>query len=227
MIAIFAHFIDKRGCPQDLLLALRRQLGTHSGNNIAITLGEVIEDWDLDMLRSVVVSDNASNNDSCVATFFARFNSNLTRQDIKARRIRCFGHILNLIAKAFLSGLDFDSFDPDNPQDTEVDLQFRRKTSPITRLHNIIKYIRASPQRSQAFQDLSKELEAQFEFDDSTADLEVKSNNETRWNLTYLMIESAVRKQGELKAYIALEKSSGNGLQTTSPTTTGSYLARS
>ena len=44
MIAIFAHFIDKRGCPQDLLLALRRQLGTHSGNNIAITLGEVIED---------------------------------------------------------------------------------------------------------------------------------------------------------------------------------------
>ena len=167
------------------------------------------------MLRSVVVSDNASNNDSCVATFFARFNSNLTRQDIKARRIRCFGHILNLIAKAFLSGLDFDSSDPENPQDTEADLQFWRKTSPITRLHNIVKYIRASPQRSQAFKDLSKELEAQFEFGDSTADLEVKSINETQWNSTYLMIERAVRKQEELTAYIALEKSSGNGLAPT------------
>ena len=101
MIAIFAHFIDKRGRPQDLLLALRRQLGTHSGNNIATTLGEVIKDWDLDIFRSVVVSDDALNNDSCVAAFFASFSPILTHEDIKARRIRCFGHIWNLIAKAF------------------------------------------------------------------------------------------------------------------------------
>ena len=215
MIAIFAHFIDKRGRPQDLLLALRRQLGAHSGKNIATTLGEVIKDWGLDIFRSVVVSDNASNNDSCVAAFFASFSPNLTHEDIKARRIRCFGHILNLIAKAFFSGLEIDSFDLNKPRDAETDLQLWRKASPITKLHNIIKYIRASPQRSQAFKDLSKELESQFAFDDSTANLEVKSKNETRWNSTYLMIERAVRKQEELKAYMALEESSVNGLPPT------------
>ena len=124
-----------------------------------------------------MVSDNASNNDSHVAAFFASFSPNLTHEDIKARRIRCFGHIFNLIPKAFFSGLEIGSFDLNNPRDAETDLQLWRKARPITKLHNIIKYVRASPQRSQAFKDLSKELESQFAFDDSTANLEVRSKN--------------------------------------------------
>ena len=144
MIAIFGHYIDKCGCPQDRLLALKHQLGAYSGENIAATLRGLITDWELDILCGVVVSDNVSNNDTCVAAFFKSLELEMDENDIKACRIRYFGHILNLIAKAFLSGIDSNSFDPQvDPQQLEADLQHWYKTGPIGKLYNIVKYIRA------------------------------------------------------------------------------------
>jgi hypothetical protein len=35
----------------------------------------------------------------------------MTNIDVQARRLRCYGHILNLVAKAFLFGKDADSFE--------------------------------------------------------------------------------------------------------------------
>lgn len=93
MIAVFVHFIDKCGQPQDLLLALRRQLGAHNGDNIAVTLQSVITDWGLDMIRSVVVSDNTSNNNSCVSALYKSFDLGMSDKDIKACRILFWLHL--------------------------------------------------------------------------------------------------------------------------------------
>jgi hypothetical protein len=43
-MAVFAHFIDKAGFQQSRLLALRRQFGTHSGENLADTLIDVTQE---------------------------------------------------------------------------------------------------------------------------------------------------------------------------------------
>ncbi len=48
----------------------------------------------------------------------------MTTNDIRAQRMRCFGHILNLVAKAFLSGTKAEMFESQS-QALEI-LQYTR-----------------------------------------------------------------------------------------------------
>ncbi|KAJ0127542.1 hypothetical protein HZ326_29350, partial [Fusarium oxysporum f. sp. albedinis] len=47
-ISIFGHFIDQSNSHQSRLLAFRRQIGSHAGENIAYTVGNVVRDWGID-----------------------------------------------------------------------------------------------------------------------------------------------------------------------------------
>lgn len=133
--------------------------------------------------------------------------------DIKARRMRCYGHILNLVARAFLFGKDAESFERESDINcirglAEQDLDHWRAKGPIGKLHNIVKFIRSSPQRSEHFKRIAQEQEYE-EYrlcEESTAELEVILNNETRWNSTYMMIERALRKRTDIRVFLfALE----------------------
>ncbi|KAF4337460.1 hypothetical protein FBEOM_8660, partial [Fusarium beomiforme] len=76
---------------------------------------------------------------------------------------------------------------------------------PVGKLHNIVKFIRASPQRTEAFKTHAREQEEVDSYklaEESTAELEVIQNNATRWNSTYMMIERALVKQSELNSFI-------------------------
>ncbi|PNP60641.1 hypothetical protein FNYG_14628 [Fusarium nygamai] len=124
--------------------------------------------------------------------------------------MRCFGHILNLVAQAFLYGDDAASFELqseayDMLERVEEDLEHWRAKGPVGKLHNIVKFIRASLQRTEAFKAHAKEQEEVDTYklaEESTAELEVIQNNATRWNSTYMMIERALVKQSELNSFI-------------------------
>jgi hypothetical protein len=124
--------------------------------------------------------------------------------------MRCFGHILNLVAQAFLYGDDAASFELqseayDMLERVEEDLEHWRAKGPVRKLHNIVKFIRASPQRTEAFKAHAREQEEVDTYklaEESTAELEVIQNNATRWNSTYMMIERALVKQSELNSFI-------------------------
>ncbi|KAM5529114.1 transposase-like protein [Fusarium oxysporum f. sp. phaseoli] len=125
-ISIFGHFIDRSNSHQSRLLAFRRQIGSHAGENIAYTR-------------------------------------------------------------------------------VEEDLEHWRAKGPVGKLHNIVKFIRASPQRTEAFKAHAREQEEGDIYklaEESTAELEVIQNNATRWNSTYMMIERALIKQSELNSFI-------------------------
>ena len=208
MMAIIAHFIDNHKRQQTLLLALRRQLGAHSGENLAVTLVDVVSSWGIVNKVGTVICDNASNNDSCLRAFYLQLDPSMELKDIKARRMRCYGHILNLVARAFLFGKDADSFELQSEahkllSQQEADLYHWRQQGPIGKLHNIIKFIRASPQRSERFKKRAQETETEEYrlYEESTAELELIQNNETRWNSTYLMIQRAFTKRAEITAY--------------------------
>jgi hypothetical protein len=67
-----------------------------------------------------------------------------------ARRLRCLGHVINLAAKAFLFGTEYDAFEKDIKSTKEKsellqELKLWRKRGPVGRLHNIITYICRSP----------------------------------------------------------------------------------
>jgi hypothetical protein len=212
IMAIVAHFIDKQKKHQTRLLALRKQQGAHSGSNLATTLVTVTREWDLTGRLSTIVSDNASSNDTCLQVFFSQLDPSMDADDIKHRRIRCYGYILNLAARAFLYGDNFESFEREawdnnaraDDEPDQANAYYWRQRGPIGKLHNIVKFVRASPQRSERFKAISKEAEAEDYklYETSTAELELIQNNDTRWNSTYLMIKRALQKQADINSFI-------------------------
>ncbi|KAF5701051.1 hypothetical protein FMUND_14060 [Fusarium mundagurra] len=209
-ISIFGHFIDRRHSYQSRLLAFKRQIGSHAGENIAYTIRNVVRDWGIDCKLGVSICDNAASNDVCLRNLYTTLDASITRADTEARRMRCFGHILNLVAQAFLYGDDAASFELqseayDMLERVEEVLEHWRAKGPVGKLHNIVKFIRASPQRTETFKAHAREQEEVDTYklaEESTAELEVIQNNATRWNSTYMMIERALVKQSELNSFI-------------------------
>ncbi|KAM6505490.1 hypothetical protein FSOLCH5_15500 [Fusarium solani] len=209
-ISIFGHYIDQNNLYQSRLLAFRRQIGSHAGENIAYTIRNVVRDWGIDSKLGVSICDNATSNDVCLRSLYTTLDASMTRADTEARRMRCFGHILNLVAQAFLYGDDAASFELQSEaygmlERVEEDLEHWRAKGPVGKLHNIVRFIRASPQRTEAFKAHAREQEEADIYklaEESTAELEVIQNNATRWNSTYMMIERALIKQSELNSFI-------------------------
>jgi hypothetical protein len=50
--------------------------------------------------------DNASNNDTCIQDLAKEFDF-----DFKERRLRCIEHIINLVARSIIFGLDPNAFE--------------------------------------------------------------------------------------------------------------------
>ncbi|OAQ60082.1 hypothetical protein VFPBJ_11571 [Purpureocillium lilacinum] len=90
-LALHAHYLDASYIVQSRLLALRRVWGAHTGDNQASTICDIFGEYGIKerIGASVWVRD----------------------RDIKANRTRCFGHVINLAARAFLWGQDPESFE--------------------------------------------------------------------------------------------------------------------
>jgi hypothetical protein len=83
-----------------------------------------------------------------------------------ARRSRCIGHIINLVAQSFLHGKDCEAFLNEEAVDEAVSARNHevlrrqqarwRKKGPVGKFHNIMVYIRRSPQRRQQFSQFVK-----------------------------------------------------------------------
>jgi hypothetical protein len=210
IIAIYAHFLNRSGQQTQYLLALRRQPGAHAGENIASTMYKVVNDWGILDKLGVVVCDNATINDSCLQYLFQLVSTHFLTSDITQRRMRCYGHILNLVGKAFLHGIDKEAFEQES--DTLVsahrlkeDLELWRTRGPVGKLRNVVKYIRSSPQRCERFLEISNEAnddDAFTIFEESPQELKLMLNNDTRWNSTYMMIQRALLKRSQIKGFI-------------------------
>jgi len=210
-LGVSAHFIDAKNSIQQRLLALREQQGVHTGLNIAITLAEIARDWEIVDRIGCLVSDNASSNDACGEAVFCQILPDFSAEDASDRRIRCYGHILNLVGRAFLYGEDFESFEQESQtykamDRIDDDLRHWRKRGPVGKLHNIVRWVRSSPQRSEFFKATIKEADDGSGIclsEESTLELQLLLNNDTRWNSTFLMIERALRKQSDIQTFLA------------------------
>lgn len=93
------------------------------------------------------------------------------------------GHIINLAAQPFLYGKDEEVFSAEvygvsKDPDMKKQLEVSRKKGPIGKLHNIVTFIRQSPQRRERFRSMEV---SQFDLDNETMkDLMVVCDNVTR-----------------------------------------------
>ncbi len=91
--------------------------------------------------------------------------------------------------------------------DLEADMRLWRQMGPVGKLHNLVKWVRSSPQRSEYFREVIQEAvevgdDAILLHEASSFELQLLQNNDTRWNSTYLMIERALRKQQQIQTFL-------------------------
>jgi hypothetical protein len=179
-VGIVGHFVDNNGRKRDVLLGLPRLVGPHSGENIAPHVKEVIDKYEMGAKLGYFMLDNADSNDTCLQTLAQWFP-----MDVGRRRLRCIGHIINLVVRAVIFGSNVSRFEAELRGATdEFSFDIWAKKGAIGRLHNLATYIRRTDQRRQTLRRLQTELAG----DDAIFTLEIVVDGKTRWNSIYMMI---------------------------------------
>lgn len=198
MMAVVCHYIDKSDKNRTRLIALRRLRGSHSGENMSELLVEVIREFGFDDRLGYFVADNAESNDIAIDCVFRILIPNLSSDQRSYRRLRCWGHVLNLCANAYLWGHEAESFETEILINStlareQAELLSWRKQGPVGKLHNLVVFIRRSPQRRETWQELKSAGEP---------DLQLIQDNSTRWNSVYLMIQRALAMKDRILLFM-------------------------
>lgn len=93
------YFIHAKGKVWQFLLSLPHRHESHFSHNIAETFAAIAYQYNIQDRIEYFITDNASNNDTCVEFLGAEFVFGHV-----ARRVRCVGHALNSVAKAIMIG---------------------------------------------------------------------------------------------------------------------------
>nr|KAJ0220731.1 hypothetical protein LSAT_V11C200070700 [Lactuca sativa] len=135
----------------------------HRGETIGSLVYEYIREWGINNVFTITV-DNASSNDGAIRFLRRVLKGPIDILGCKYLHLRCCAHIINLVVQDGLEE-EFDS---------------------ITRILGAVTYVRSSPARYKTFKDCV-----------ARAAIECKQKPcldvDTRWNSTYLMLETAVK----------------------------------
>ncbi|KAG6988733.1 hypothetical protein FOFC_20727 [Fusarium oxysporum] len=192
-VGIVGHFVDSNGEKRDVLLGLPRLVGPHSGENIAPYVKGVIDQYEMGSKLGYFMLDNAESNDTCLEALARWFP-----MDVGRRRLRCIGHIINLVVRAVIFGSNVSKFETELRGATdEFSFDIWAKKGAIGRLHNLATYIRRTDQRRQALRRLQTELAG----DDAIFTLEIVVDGKTRWNSIYNMIKRSLELRSAIELY--------------------------
>jgi hypothetical protein len=181
VIGIVAHFLTTDWVKKSALLALRRLHGTHSGENQAEIVCEIIDEYKIRSKLGYFVLDNATSNDTAVRSILQYYDLS---SEYKKRRLRCLGHIINLVARAFLFGSTTEAFESTDKEEADELKELYRNwqdQGPVGKIHYLSTFVRGSDQRREYFNRQSKAQQ-----------LVPIQDNSTRWNSTYYMIRRAL-----------------------------------
>lgn len=159
LISVWAYWIDDAGERQRRLLAFRRIYRSHTGDNQAAIVLQVLEEYNITNRIGHFVCDNASSNDGAVKLILKQLEPTISIEEATARRLRCFSHIINLSARSLLdpTGSEFVIA----AEELEIDESTLERaasawqsTGSLGKLHRLVKYILASPQRREEFSEM-------------------------------------------------------------------------
>ncbi|CAN1156785.1 Putative AC transposase [Linum perenne] len=160
-ICITVHFVGIDWKLQKKIINFRR-IYSHKGVDIADAVAHCLEEWNLTNILTVTI-DNASANDTAIQHLKKKtYEWGTNMLQGKYMHMRCVAHVTNLIV---CEGL------------TEVGLSVRR-------VRESVRYVRSSPARSSRFRE-------SIEWNHISSKKFVSLDVATRWNSTFLMLESA------------------------------------
>jgi hypothetical protein len=198
-LAVVAHFVDHTGEPRTILLGLPRLIGSKTGENIASYVRQTLVSYALeDRQLGCWMADNGDANSTCLATLKTTFKS----IDLNKGRLRCIGHILNLVAQALLLGEGVSSFQKELAgASAENVFKIWNKKGPVGKLHNLVAYINWNDSRRDDFRRAIREANAQDDGEEHLPVVELTSDGGVRWNSTFYMIRRALILKRALRFY--------------------------
>ncbi|KAH9698266.1 BED-type domain-containing protein [Citrus sinensis] len=173
-MVITAHFIDSEWKLQKRIFNFCT-VPDHKGETIGKVIESCLLEWGVERVFTITV-DNASSNElaiNYVKKKLKNWSENGLVLDGDFLHMRCCAHILNLIVNEGLKDLHVS----------------------ISRIRNAVKYVKSSPARLKKFKICVEHERIE------DAGLVVQDVS-TRWNSTYLMLESALKFQ---KAFERME----------------------
>jgi hypothetical protein len=200
------HFLDDEGKFRTFLLGLPRIEGRHGGENLADRVSEILHEYGIEERTGYFVTDNAGSNDMCLEDLGIELG--FKKQH---RRLRCCGHIINLVARSILFGTDVDAFEEDCQADKEIqdEVQLWRSKGPIGKLHNIIHWVQRSGQRIEKLHKLQSIENTALSLEDKTT-YDVITDNATRWNSSEAMMERGYLLRNALDSLVQAEVTEWN-----------------
>lgn len=161
IMGVVGHFTNEDGNLQASLLSLLEIQGAHTGEQLATEIFQVLDSYHIKDRLGYFMMDNATANDRMVTCISDKqFSSDGMEYDSKQHRLRCNGHIINLSVQAFLFGEQREEAEGEDRERREElpsveELRMWRRIGPMGKLHNIVVYIKSSPQRTQVFRNIS------------------------------------------------------------------------
>ncbi|KAJ3453314.1 hypothetical protein MRS44_017561 [Fusarium solani] len=188
------------------LLGLPRIEGRHSGENLAHRVSEIIHEYGIEEHIGYFVTDNADSNGTCLEDLGIELG--FKKQH---RRLRCCGHIINLVARSILFGTDADAFEEDCQADKEIqdEVKLWRSKGPIGKLHNIVHGVQRSGQRIEKLHKLQSIENTALSLEDKTT-YDVIPDNATRWNSSEAMMERGYLLRNALDSLVQAEVTEWN-----------------
>ncbi|OBS15352.1 hypothetical protein FPOA_28533 [Fusarium poae] len=194
LYGVSAVYRDRQAQPHKIVLGLPEMDGRHTGKNIAAAVLEVISSYDIEKKIGYFTVDNASNNDTALAEIGDALGFHWPE-----RRVRCLGHVINLVVKALLFGQDYESFERDvNDGLLTVQREHEqwRKRGPIGKLHNFCQEVNRSDLWTRKLIS-AQEHRIREAAEDSGfkahKPVKVVTDNATRWLSQFYMMQRALR----------------------------------
>jgi len=214
LLGIMAHYIDKEYEVKTITLALRDTFGSHSGVNIKDQLLDVLREYQISNKVAFFAANNATNNDKALQLLAGELNI-----DAKTQRLRCLGHVINLVSTAILYSVDADCVEEvleavktDADVDSSATDAFKtsitssdeatrlaawRKKDPFGKVYLLIVHIKHSNLRRTFFESKQREAAAT-----ENAELyRVVLNGGVRWNSDFDMLVRALKLRDALSLY--------------------------
>ncbi|KAK2445519.1 zinc finger BED domain-containing protein RICESLEEPER [Trifolium repens] len=180
-MTVTAHYVDQDWKLNSKLLSFCHLDNAHTGVELSGKLFGALKDWGIDRKIFSLTLDNASSNDNMIKKLKQRLNL----QDAllckgKYFHVRCCAHILNLIVQDGLKAAG----------------------DALHKIRESVKYVKASEGRLREFRKCIQEVHL-----DNVEGGFLRLDVCTRWNATYMMLESAIRYR---PAFISLSDNDKN-----------------
>ncbi|KAL2138247.1 hypothetical protein VTI28DRAFT_7190 [Corynascus sepedonium] len=191
LLAVILHYTNVEQRPKSTLLAMIHVSGSHTGENLSKYIKAVIQEWEIGQKIGYFVTDNADSNDTCIISLMGSLFPTLSAQErfqLKLKkRLRCIGHIINVVAKAFIEGDEKQLLKSLAVEQTQIYCSLEEEAELLKQ------WRRRGPIDFTAF-------EALISNEDSTS-LQMENDNDIRWTSVYVMVVRAIKLRAALEVY--------------------------